>query len=113
MADKDVFGKADGLMRRHSLPLPGSGSDTGGVPVLTDVIEPQAGAASQLAQAIFERVMKEVEGRLAADLERRLAQHLAGQVHAAVASAIGDMHQELANTIGDAVKQELERRSVK
>ena len=113
MADKDVLGKADALLRRHALPLPGSGSDTGGVPVLTEFVEQPGAGASQLAQAIFERVMKEVEGRLAADLERRLTQHLAGQVHAAVASALGDMHQELANTIGDAVKQELERRQIK
>ena len=81
--------------------------------MLTELVEAPDNAASQLANAIFERVMKEVEGRLAADLERRLAQHLAAQVHAVVASAIGDMHQELANVIGDAVKQELERRPVK
>ena len=113
MSDKDPLGKADALMRRHALPRPGGGSDTGGVPVLTEIVEARGAAASQLAQAIFERVMKEVEGRLGADLERRLTQHLSGQVHAAVASAIGDMHQELANVIGDAIKQELERRQVK
>jgi hypothetical protein len=113
VTDKDVLGKADALLRRHSLPLPGSGSDAGGVPVLTEFVEPPGAPTSELAQAIFERVMKEVEGRLAADLERRLAQHLVGQVHAAVASAIGDLHQDLANTIGDAIKQELERRHVK
>ena len=113
MADKDVFGKADALLRRHSLPLPGSGGDTGGVPVLTELVEVPDNTAAELAQAIFERVMQEVEGRLAADLERRLTQQLSGQIHAAVASAIGDMRQELANTIGDAVKQELERRQVK
>ena len=113
MADKDVLGKADGLMRRHSLPLPGSGSDTGGVPVLTEFVDAPNAASAQLAQAIFERVMREVEGRLAADLEQRLAQHIAGQIHGAVASAIGDLHQELANVIGDAIKQELERRNVK
>jgi hypothetical protein len=113
VADKDVLGKADALLRRHSLPLPGSGGDTGGVPVLTELIEAPDESTAQLSQAIFERVMQEVEGRLGADLERRLTQHLAGQVHAAVASAIGDMRQELANVIGDAVKQELERRPLK
>jgi hypothetical protein len=113
VADKDVLGKADALLKRHSLPLPGSGTDAGGVPVLTEIIEPQGAASSQLAQAIFERVMKEVEGRMGSDLQRRLNQHLAGQVHAVVASAIGDMRQELANVIGDAIKQELERRNVK
>jgi RecB family exonuclease len=113
VADKDVLGKADALLRRHSLPLPGSGGDAAGVPVLTEFVEPPGAATSQLAQAIFERVMKEVEGRLAADLERRVAQHLAGQVHAAVATAIGDMHAELAHVIGEAIKQELERRPLK
>ena len=113
MADKDVLGKADALLRRHSLPLPGSGSDTGGVPVLTELIDSPPEGTAQLSQAIFERVMQEVEGRLGGELERRLTQHLAGQVHAAVGSAIGDMRQELANVIGDAVKQELERRPLK
>lgn len=113
MADKDVLGKADALLRRHSLPLPGSGGDTGGVPVLTEIIEARTAENADLAQALFERVMKEVEGRLAADLEKRLAQHIVGQVHAAVASAISDLHQELANAIGDAIRQELERRKVK
>ena len=113
MADKDVLGKADALLRRHSLPLPGSGADAGGVPVLTEFVEAPDAAASQLSQAIFERVMRDVEGRLAAEIEARLAQHLAGHVHALVAGAIGDMRQELANVIGDAVKQELERRPVK
>jgi len=113
VADKDVLGKADALLRRHSLPLPGSGSDTGGVPVLTELIEPPGSENADLAQALFERVMKEVEGRLAVDLERRLTEHIVGQVHAAVASAISDLHQELANAIGDAIKQELERRKVK
>ena len=113
MADKDVLGKADALLRRHSLPPPGSGSDTGGVPVLTEIVEPPGAANSELAQAIFERVMKEVEGRLAADLERRLAQQVASQVRIAVASAIGGLHQELASAIGEAVRQELERRPVK
>ena len=113
MADKDVLGKADALLRRHSLPLPGSGGDAGGVPVLTEIIESRTAENADLAQALFERVMKEVEGRLAADLEKRLAQHIVGQVHAAVASAISDLHQELANAIGDAIRQELERRKVK
>jgi hypothetical protein len=113
MADKDVLGKADALLRRHSLALPGSGGDAAGVPVLTELVESPDSQAALLAQAIFERVMKDVEGRMGTDLERRLNQHLASQVHAAVASAIGDMRQELANVIGDAIKQELERRQVK
>jgi len=111
--EKDILGKADGLMRRHS-----PGGDTGGVPVLTEMIQsgapaPAAGPHSDLAREIFARVMAEVEGRLAADLEKRLTQHLVPQVHAAVASAIGDLHQELANTIGDAINRALEHRHLK
>jgi hypothetical protein len=34
-------------------------------------------------------------------------------VQAAVASALGDLHQELANAIGDAIAEALERRQVK
>ena len=120
-SDKDVLGQADALLRRHSISAPGSGADTGAVPLLTDLVEHlDTGSptsvdppTSELAREVFERVMAEVEGRLAAELERRLAQHLIPQVHAAVASAIGDLHQELANTIGDAVKEALERRSLK
>jgi hypothetical protein len=81
--------------------------------VLTELVDAGGGENARLAQAIFERVMREVEGRLAAELERRLALHLAGQVHAVVAGAIGDMRQEIAHTIGEAVRQELERRPLK
>jgi len=51
-----------------------------------------------------------VEGRLAADLEKRLAQHLMPEVHVAVASALGDLRQELANAIGDAVSAAIANR---
>lgn len=104
-SDKDIIGKADALLRRHS---PDSGSDTGGVPILTELIDAPGDEA--LAREIFTRVMAEVERKLAADLEKRLAQHLVPQVHAAVASAIGDLRQELANAIGDAVADALRTR---
>ncbi len=109
--DKDVVGKADALLRRHAA----GGSDTGAVPVLTDLVDdPNASKeTSELARDVFHRVMAEVEGRLAADLEKRLAQHLVPQVHAAVASAIGDLRQELANAIGDAVADALRNRPPK
>jgi protein required for attachment to host cells len=67
----------------------------------------------ELSREIFNRVMAEVEGRLAADLEKRLVQHLVPQVHSAVASALGDLHQELANAIGDAVTAALKDRQLK
>jgi hypothetical protein len=44
--DNDILGKADALLRRHSLASPGSGSDTGGVPVLTDLIDDPAKQAA-------------------------------------------------------------------
>ena len=117
MSDKDVLGKADGLMRRHSIAAPASGVDTGGVPILTELVDAPHfmgdEATQELARDVFNRVMAEVEGRLAADLENRLAQHLAPQVHAAVASALGDLRQELANAIGDAVSAALAQRQVK
>ena len=108
--DKDVLGKADALLRRHT-----PGGPEGGVPILTDLIDdPKAvEGAGELARDVFNRVMAEVEGRLAADLEKRLAQHLVLQVHTAVASAIGDLRQELANAIGDAVSDALRNRSAK
>ena len=111
-SDKDVIGKADALLRRHSGAV---GTETGAVPILTDLVD-APGAADEtaaLAQEVFTRVMAEVEGRLAADLENRLVQHLLPQVHAAVVSAMGDLRQELANAIGDAVAAALEARQVK
>ena len=111
-SEKDILGKADGLMRRHA-----AGADPAGVPTLTELVDPGAQAVqppqSDLAREIFTRVIAEVEGRLAADLERRLLQHLTPQVHAAVASAVGDLHQELANAIGDAVTRALDSRHLK
>ncbi len=113
--DKDIFGQADGLMRRHAA-ASGTGSETGSFPILTDVIgEPPRPVeftqpTSELARDIFNRVMAEVEGRLAEELERRLTEHLVPQVHTAVASALGDLHQDLANAIGDAVTRALENR---
>ena len=107
--EKDVLDKADALLQRHSIAAPATGVDTGGVPILTDLVEaPQDNEA--LAREVFTRVMAEVEGRLAADLEKRLAEHLVPEVHAAVASALGDLRQELANAIGDAVAAALSAR---
>jgi hypothetical protein len=115
-ADKDILGKADALLRRHSIGAPGTATDTHGVPVLTEIVEPrpaQDEATSALAREVFDRVMADVEGRLAAELERRVTQHLVPQVHAAVASALGELHQELANTIGEAIRDALDKRHLK
>ena len=112
--DKDVLGKADALLRRAGIGSP-IGTTTGAVPVLTELFEapPAADPEAELARAVFDRVWSDVEGRLAAELERRLTQHLVPEVHTAVASAIGDLRQELANAIGDAIKDALARRNPK
>ena len=113
-SDKDVLDKADALLRRHAPSSP-VGSDTGGVPVLTDIIgDPGAEKpGAELAADVFNHVMAEVERRLAADLEHRLIQRLTPQVHAAVSGAISDLRQELANAIADAVAEAFTRRKVK
>ncbi len=120
-SEKDLLGQADALLKRHSIGPPADGSETGGVPVLTDLVDapPQEAPAEpgqlqdEMAREVFNRVMARVEGRLADELERRLTEHLIPQLHSAVASAIGDMHQELANAIGDAIAEAFERRQVK
>jgi len=118
--DKDLLGKADALLRRHSLPPPADGSDTGGVPILTDLVDAPADAPvhdvlaeEALARDILDHVLGTVEARITAELERRLVQHLEPQIQAAVASAVGDLHQELANAVGDAIAEALRRRQVK
>ena len=99
MADKDVIGKVDALMRRHVIPLPGAGGEAADVPLLTDVIEPAteparaADTGPDLSEAIFEQVMKEVDGRLV--------------------SGLAGLREELTRAIREAIKQELERRHVK
>ena len=115
MSDKDIFGKADALLNRHAQGRPGG--DTVPVPVLTDLVEshsaPAGAPADPLAREVFVRVMAQVEGRLIAELERRVSQHLVPQIHAAIVSAVGDLHQEIANAIGDAVAEALKARNVK
>jgi hypothetical protein len=110
--DKDILNKADALLKRHAVRPPGSGLESGGVPVLTDLVDDK-GMTEELAREVFKRVMLQVEGRLAHDLENRLAQHLAPQVHAAVISALSDLRQELANAIGDAVQEAIASRKPK
>lgn len=107
--EKDVLGKADALLRRAS----GAGIDTGSVPMLTDIIDDPHGANAELARDVYTRVMMQVEGRLAHDLEARLSQHLAPHVHAAVLAALTDLRQELANAIGDAVSEAIAQRQRK
>ena len=106
--DKDLLGRADALLKRAAPARPES--DSGAFPVLTDFVEDKA-ATDELAHEVFKRVMLQVEGRLAHDLEARLAQHLAPQIHAAVISALGDLRQELANAIAEAVTEAIAARN--
>ena len=115
--DKDVFSRAEALLRRNAPAAPATGADTGGVPVLTDLVAEPPDAAgvlsSDIAREVFAHVLAEVEGRLANELERRVAEHLVGQVHSAIAGAIADMRQELGEAIADAVARAVQRRNVK
>ncbi len=51
-----------------------------------------------------------VQARLAQDLERRTAQQLTTEVQATVAAPLGDLRQDIANAVGDAVAAALARR---
>jgi hypothetical protein len=105
--EKDILNRADALLKRQARP---GESDTGAFPVLTDFVEDKA-ATDELARDVYKRVMLQVEGHLAHDLEARLAQHLAPQIHAAVISALGDLRQELANAISEAVREAIAARN--
>jgi hypothetical protein len=115
--DEDVFGKVDALLRRRSVAPPADGSQTGGVPVLTDLVGeppgPQDALTTDIAREVFDRVIAEVEGRLTAELERRMLERLAPDVNSAVVSAVADLRPELAKTIADAVAEALARRAPK
>jgi hypothetical protein len=122
-SDRDVLDKADALLKRHAPRVPGGGSDTGSIPVLTDIIDPSPAAVPSprvklddqqraLVQDIFQAVMAQVEDRLASELERRLSEHLVAEVHVAVAAAIGDLRPGLADVIGDAISEALASRKL-
>lgn len=116
MSDKDVLGQADALLRRHNAAI---GTDTGSVPVLTDLLDappvplPPASVAPALVNDVQQRVLEQLHGRLSEDLENRVLQHLVPQVHVAVATAVADLQQQLAELIGDAISEALRERQVK
>jgi len=115
--DDDVLGKADALLRRRSVAPPADGAQTGGVPVLTDLVGEPPGAQDALvtdvAREVFDGVIAEVEARLTDELERRVAERLRPDINSAVVSAVADLRPELAKTIADAVAQALDRRAPK
>ena len=114
----DILAKANMLLHRHAPPRPEAEEATD-VPVLTDLVAPvpradrltegQEGFESELVAEVVEAV----QSRLAGDLERRLTGHLVTEVQSAVAAALGDLRQDIANAVGDAVAEALARRARK
>lgn len=60
-----------------------------------------------LAHDIFSRVFDRLDGSLGAKIEERLKERIGAQINAAVVTVLGDMRQEIANEIGDAVNAAL------
>jgi hypothetical protein len=98
VTDKDLLGKADGLMRRGAV-----GTDTGAVPVLTDFIEPPpvppiesvAAPAAESAAApgspeaeIAAKVMERLDRTLELEMQR-VRREMARAVAEAVREALG------------------------
>jgi hypothetical protein len=103
--DKDILGKADALLRRHAGSSPGA--DAADVPLLTDLIDAPAHAmppSDPVEREVFDRVIAEVEKRITTELERRVARSLVPQIHAAITSAVGELHKDIARAINEALK---------
>ncbi len=85
--------------------------------MLTDLVDqpepPPAEGTEAIVREVFDLVMQDVEGRLAAEIEHRLARHAAAQVQAAVAGAVAELRTEIANIVDEAVARALARGSVK
>jgi hypothetical protein len=105
--------------------------DDRNIPLLTDIIDapawPESHALSStplvntpgvleslsdaeldlLAHDIFSRVFDRLDGPLGAKIEERLKERIGAQINAAVVNVLGDMRQEIANEIGDAVNAAL------
>jgi hypothetical protein len=61
----------------------------------------------QLSQDIFTRVFDRLDGELGVRLEEQLTDRLASQINAVVTQVYGDLRQEIANEIGDAINAAL------
>ena len=57
-----------------------------------------------IEREVFERVIAEVEKRITTELERRVARQLVPQIHAAVRSAVRELHNDIAKAINEALK---------
>jgi hypothetical protein len=97
VTDKDLFGKADGLMRRHAAP----GTETGPVPILTDFVDPPAPPEPPEAPA----QLREEEEQIAARVMVRVEERLEGEMQR--------VRRELAQAVADAVREALADRPVK
>jgi hypothetical protein len=119
--DRELAGKVDALLDKHGVAKrAGEKIDDRNVPVLTDLVEapewspPRVDTADALRRLseleldalshdIFTRVFDRIDTQLAAKLEDRLTQQLSGQINSAVTHVLGDLRQDIANEVGDAV----------
>ena len=105
---EDLLAKANLLLRRHAQTR-AAAQEAADVPVLTDLVAPEEDLAAELVT----EVVAVVQSRLVEDLERRLTQHLVAEVQSSVAATLGDLRQDIANAVGDAVSHALARRNRK
>jgi hypothetical protein len=111
--DHDILGKADALLRRHVPQNAGSGEGAD-VPVLTELITPggdrPATPDDEYKRKLIAEVVSAVQARLAQDLEHHLTRKVIAEVHVSVAAALGDIQQDIATIVADAVAEALARR---
>jgi len=114
--EHELAGKVDALLGKAGR---SDAADARNVPVLTELVEapdwnPDPYLAETLQQLndsdidalsheIFARVFDRIDARLAGKLESQLNERLSAQVNAAVMQVLGDMRQDIANEVGDAV----------
>jgi hypothetical protein len=129
----DVLGKADALLRRRSIAPPASGAETGGVPVLTDLVpedaapreepapapapatpngaSPSEPAAAQMPPRapVDEALARELVASVTAQLEARVAADLERRVTAylvpEVRTAVAAALAELRRELADAIAE--------
>lgn len=118
MADEDVFGKADALMKRHrafvaagaqSAPPPPPED----VPVLTEVVDPQAAprlpralSGSPDTEALAES-MREALAPLPPDIARAVESWLAATLPRLVARQLEGVSEHVAHEVGTALRDSL------
>lgn len=118
MADEDVFGKADALMKRHrafvaagaqSAPLPPPED----VPVLTEIVDPQAAhrlpralSGSPDTEALAES-MREALAPLPPDIARAVESWLAATLPRLVARQLEGVSEHVAHEVGTALRDGL------